>query len=563
MARKRYLDNGGHPDDPIFVGGATKLKKNYDYNLEHFADKYAITAPGPWHDYGIHNPSVSQKNHWNELVKMKSNVANRPNYEILNPMHIAELAPIVGDAIDIGYSINDIQNGNIGIGIAGLGLAALPNVIERPLKGAIQKTRKSIKRLTQSPSLTSVYQTLDGEFYSPSNIATNAYKHIPDYIWKIDYNNPDIREKYKKYKREALNANSTMAANLADSYLHGSARNLTNDEYRLLEDIGQLSPEYIQFIKENPTLHPLKQETLDAFFKRQGKSVRGIHVDNIKKFNEDDYLPWDEPIDKPSYDINYSKNEAKNIAKINLTTAPIVPKGGDRLGNKGLYTSNSREIADKFMRSEESNDALKRSYQGTIKYNFNIDKKQQIKEQLRQYRNKIYNYDWDSFNPDAEMIEAAYTRSNGNISQVVYERSIDPDKTNNVKLISLKNAGRNLPNLKGRWGLNDIPADKDLYIPKQPSMDSKEFIKFARRTIEDSGDFVPNEQKQKLYKEAKAIGRNRLKKREELVNNLIDIQDKRRKFNKVAIPTIGFGGLTLATITAGNIVKNKKDKQKH
>jgi len=129
-----HLFQGGGHNDPNFVGGATALKKNYDYELEHLAEKYPVTAKGPWHDYEIHNPSPSQKAHWNELSRMYNRVAQRPDYQYLNPTNILEYAPGIGDAIDAGHSLYDLQQGNTGLGLAGLGMLALPNIVEKPLK---------------------------------------------------------------------------------------------------------------------------------------------------------------------------------------------------------------------------------------------------------------------------------------------------------------------------------------------------------------------------------------------------------------------------------------------
>jgi len=142
-----YAEGGtvDDPDESNFVGGATALKKNYDYALEHLAEKYPVTAEGPWHDYGIHNPSYSQRAHWNELSRMYNRVAQRPDYQYLNPTNILEYTPIVGDAIDAGNSIYNLQQGNTGLGLAGLGMLALPNIIEKPLKAGVKGVRKLFK----------------------------------------------------------------------------------------------------------------------------------------------------------------------------------------------------------------------------------------------------------------------------------------------------------------------------------------------------------------------------------------------------------------------------------
>lgn len=143
------MQHGGYTNYPNFVGGATALKKNYDYELEHLAEKYPVTAEGPWYDYGINNPSASQKAHWNELSRMYNRVAQRPDYQYLNPTNILEYAPIVGDAIDAGRSLYDLQQGNIGLGLAGLGMLALPNFIEKPLKSVGKRIKGLLKNNSQ------------------------------------------------------------------------------------------------------------------------------------------------------------------------------------------------------------------------------------------------------------------------------------------------------------------------------------------------------------------------------------------------------------------------------
>ena len=171
------------PDEPNFVGGATALKKDYNYELEHLADKYAITAKGPWHDYGINNPSSSQKSHWNELTRMYNRVAQRPNYEYLNPINIAEYAPVIGDAIDAGRSVYDLQQGNTGVGLAGLGLLALPNFIEEPLKLGTKVLRlpvqvvKNIKANRNINSQNEVLETVWNNLLERESRDTGVYRH--------------------------------------------------------------------------------------------------------------------------------------------------------------------------------------------------------------------------------------------------------------------------------------------------------------------------------------------------------------------------------------------------
>lgn len=171
------IEEKNEDDTTNFVGGATALKKDYDYALEHLADKYSITAEGPWHKYGIHNPSESQKAHWNELIRMRSRVASRPNYEYLNPTRLAEWTPIIGDTIDAGHSIYDLQQGNIGAGLAGLTLLAVPNFIEKPVK-TLAKGLKTIKHNWRT-NYDKLYKNVQDNFIQQYNKYPNMFNSNP------------------------------------------------------------------------------------------------------------------------------------------------------------------------------------------------------------------------------------------------------------------------------------------------------------------------------------------------------------------------------------------------
>jgi len=196
-----HLYQDGGPNNPNFVGGATTLKKDYNYELEHLADKYAATESGPWHDYEIHNPSYSQRAHWNELSKMYNRVSERPNYQRLNPINIAEYTPIVGDAIDAGYSLYDLQQGNTGLGLAGLGTLILPNAIEKPLKtinkAAINlldnirysKYKKNARHIANN-AYTNHLKRVD---LTRNNIGSTDYQHAEDITRDlVQQNNYDV-----------------------------------------------------------------------------------------------------------------------------------------------------------------------------------------------------------------------------------------------------------------------------------------------------------------------------------------------------------------------------------
>lgn len=86
----------------------------------------------------LRNMSTAQRNaytrHSVDRANIQQNVADRTNYEYLRPDNWLSFTPIIGDGIDAARSIVDINNGNVGMGLAGLGMLALPNIVEKPLK---------------------------------------------------------------------------------------------------------------------------------------------------------------------------------------------------------------------------------------------------------------------------------------------------------------------------------------------------------------------------------------------------------------------------------------------
>ncbi len=83
------------------------------------------------------------------------------NDELFGIRDILGFVPYIGDALDIADVGKDINKGNYGKAAIGLGLLAVPNIIEKPLK-LIGK--KAIKRLSGAEKL----DIPKGERKSPS-----------------------------------------------------------------------------------------------------------------------------------------------------------------------------------------------------------------------------------------------------------------------------------------------------------------------------------------------------------------------------------------------------------
>lgn len=472
----------------------------------------------------------------------KANQTQRVLTPVQRGLDVAEYLPIVGDAISFGRAGAEAVNGNL----LGAGTAAamflLPNAIGKP----VNKIRKSIKRLTKDVPMYWPIQT-EADKYA-ANVAAKAYP--PEMITYV--NDEAIKKGYNRYKKAVEEASLDTDYRLMDFWSPKSKRQLNDVDYSTLEDIAMLSPEYIKFLSENSKLNPLSQETVDKFFDRQSRSVRGVYVSKDANKTQ----PVDIIINKrgKATPLNTKAKSLDEIAEEYLTKPP--KSGADRLETHGLYTSNGRYVADKFMRSETGTGAT--SYIGTVKYPFNIDRQKPIKEQLRDYRKYITNYDYDVENPLAKMTEAEYVRGTGDRAKHIYERSIHPNGDDSVvTLIDLQNAGIDLPNLHGRWGFNTVTdnADNDLFIPKMPSRDAREFIDYYRRL--KAAHTMNIKKVSPEYKSTEANAKKLYYSQNTKRNKLIDKLAKRQK---LALTTAGIAGGTAISVPAfiglNNVLNN-------
>lgn len=322
---------------------------------------------------------------------------------------------------------------------------------------------------------------------------------------------PPIVNSYKLFDVEPILFRYEGGRSVAKDMAH----NIIPVKYQDIAEVHHLadvSPEYIEFLRDNKDLNPLAQETVNKFIERQSKSIRGIYV--------------------PKNEVNGNSAKEYLLAKKYLTMPP--ENGPDRLGNSGLYTSNGRFIADKFMRPQYDSEKY-RSLQGLVKYNFHIDKSLPIEEQLKQYRNQVDNwFDISSkrvYNPEAKMIEAEYARNTGERSKSIYERSINSHEGNNVvDLIHMDDFGYGNENLHGRWGLSGGDSDNDLFIPKRINNSEEEFNLF-KNEVEKQGTithYYTNPERIKAKTEIENQVSKRINKEQEL----------NRKFDKYAYKKI-------------------------
>ena len=331
------------------------------------------------------------------------------------------------------------------------------------------------------------------------------------------------------------------ATRLTDTQKEAISRRYGDKAVQLMSD----NPEYFRFIRENPTLNPFEQSTVDAFFRRQGLSLRGVHSNN--------------PIQAQKF--------------LTETEYDRVMPGGDRLNtNGGLYTSNSRDIGNRFKNPEVGTED---GYIAELFHDWGIDKSLPIEEQLYQQRQKVL-YDLAHTkgprgilyplnpsvnskaytklreNPVLEAIESEYMRSSGE-TLAANERAYLPikgikgtkGKPVNIEKVDFYPSQENQ---RGRWGSGNI--DDNLFINKELN-NTTDFIRDARILLSN----VPvkdKEQFEKAFKEINERMSKRVDKYEQLRDKVSKMQDK---FNDAKLVTIGLSGVPLTAAGTYGIYK--------
>lgn len=335
----------------------------------------------------------------------------------------------------------------------------------------------------------------------------------------VERKNPDIFYSYvtpnKVERTNFSRAYRKKATDTAFTEMHTPIRyGFNNGNIADYDDLINHNPEYYKFLEET-NLPWNEQSTVDAFLKRQQTSLRGVYASN--------------------YD---SDARVKNY----LTQIQAKRKGGDRLNtNGGLYTSNSKGIADAF---KNPTDGVSEGYIGKLSYDFGIDRNKLIAEQLRKARSKIvrggsnnifagtkyYNESIkNARQKGAVAIEDKYGRSNGDVLNVT-ERAYLPGsaKQQNITLQDLQKYSAQ-ENQRGRWntqGVTKETGDDELFIPKEYNR-FDDFINEARIFMQPRREYDFN----KVTKFQNDL-MDRMWSKSKYRNKLIDMSRRLRRRNE-------------------------------
>ena len=382
--------------------------------------------------------------------------ANKPKQNQYSELDFAKdvagFVPILGDAIDIYDAGKSLYDGNYSQAALLGATLLLPNWLEKGgkylYKGIRNNWRRFKRNLHMHPSYNNQYMLGESINSVANRVADNEVRKsgIEEYIHTPFFRENDIERIRTNYvNAQQRNAQSAKEA-IKEVQVHNIGK-FTPTQLREINEIFKEDPRYADFILSHPELNPLDAETVDRFITKQNSFIRGVHS------NEDNDLLIQQML---------TENPSDAGKKV----------GGDRLGtdSRGIYVSNSGEIADRFQRSVGSS---VRSDIGFLQKTPATDVDTPIRERLAAERRRIFPFDIVS---NAESLsykdlvdlgyvakEAQYTTRFGN-KLPGYERAYISNTfdTPTLTISDLQTVKGNLKDKKGRWGIGGVSSVPEL-----------------------------------------------------------------------------------------------------
>lgn len=445
----------------------------------------------------------------------------------VTPKEALSYIPYLGDAIDVYDAGNAVNKGNYGEAAAIVGGLVLPNIIEKPAKAIYRKVRKSIKDLKRLNTGTSTIN-LKNDYFKQKSIYQDINKRkneINDRLLNNDeYSQYDVSEsEIKNAVIDRLGRNDIINQKIYNEIIPIDKYKQFTDR-RHLDEMFDEHPAYAYFTTIND-LDPYDQKTVDAFIDRQSKSIRGVYT---KKEGEP-YLEY----------LTYADNGINPKRK-----------GGDQFRNRGLYTSNSTEVKDKFNKAIGDNNTT--GYSAILHHDFNINKSLPINQQLQQLQDRVF--DWtilnylehannkyrlhniDAFRRKNKDIHAWESDYFGNkVKQRAYVNTSDQFSApvaDIVELSSSKNSGVR----KNRFSENNEITD-GLFLPQYPG--------YSEYNVNRYTDLLYKNQHKSLTDEGKAIYsynsdllNKELYNRIHMLDRQFDVNNKRIRANRTTLKSI-------------------------
>lgn len=395
----------------------------------------------------------------------------------IGPEDVIDYVPVIGDIKGVYDIAKDFANKEYLAGATGLVLAALPNIIEKPLRRFGRKLKRNINLIKELKPYNRRGQTEYNFVQDKTKDLSDVYGNIFNKYYTTEH--PEVRKQINRWTIDKYR-NAQQAAKLDEDKLQDELNflrdtyNYDDQQIQRITDIINEDPNYAQFILDNRQLNPLSQEAINQYLTKNTTAVRGVS-----------FSPWV----SQQKNINDIVNEALTVNTSRGHT------GGDRLntGRTGIYVSNSGEIADRFSRpmGDVADARPSRADVALVRYPYINDETLPIEQQLRNFRRSIYPYDLFG-SPDYKTLakngfiakEAQYTTRTGALLPG-YERAYFAEEPNQqlLNIVDQNTAYTNI-NKKGRWALNGVESqpelESQLFEGYRPGNSFGDFIRFAR-----------------------------------------------------------------------------------
>lgn len=412
--------------------------------------------------------SISSQNFiHNENIKAIDKRIRNSNLNAEDVNILADFLPIIGDIRYANDIKNDISNNNIDTAIIGALSMFAPSFLKNPIrrtiksiKNPIRRTIKNIKNNYRKFSRNlqhfnkSDYKYIDllnDVYISETNKATKIFEKSffdnPDYFDKLSkdiiraYIKENLDKYHNKLNNDFLSRLSKLPNNELNRYFKNSQLSENHLAYNYFCAINDLDPKDIKSVRK--------------FIDNQSYSIRGVYAKG-----DEDYIKF-----LTEADNSWNKDR----------------RGADAFNSRGVYTSNSAEVKDKF--NKAISDPNTTGYAAILFRDFDIPKNLSIEEQLQLLQDRIYEYDiinnlqkeniplriqHDKFrreNPDIYAWESPYFGHE--VKQRSYVNSSEEPHKKVVDIVDLVTTSNNDVR-KDRFSANNNPTSS-LFISQYPA----------------------------------------------------------------------------------------------
>lgn len=392
----------------------------------------------------------------NENIKAIDKNIRNSNLNAEDVNILADFLPIIGDIRYANDIKNDISNNNINTAIIGVLSMFAPSFLKNPIRRTIKSIKNNYRKFSRNLQHFNKFDykyinLLNDAYITDTNEATEIFK-------KSLFDNSDYSDKFSKdIIRPYIKANLDKYHNKLNNNFLSRLSKLPNNELNRYFKNSQLSENHLSynyFCAIND-LDPKDIKSVRKFIDNQSYSIRGVYTKG-----DEDYIKF-----LTEADNSWNKDR----------------RGADMFNSRGVYTSNSAAVKDKF--NKAISDPNTTGYAATLFRDFDIPKNLSIEEQLQLLQDRIYEYDiinnlqkeniplriqYDKFrreNPDIYAWESPYFGHE--VKQRSYVNSSEEPHKKVVDIVDLVTTSNNDVR-KDRFSTNNNPTSS-LFISQYPA----------------------------------------------------------------------------------------------